>query len=367
MTLIATPAGRDSYIDCFKGAIILWVIHIHTVYWSGYAYIPEHVRQITLLVDVPIFFFISGYLTKPSAFYPALRKTAKNFIRLYFEYIAISCLILVAIVLVKTLSSGWTKPDFSLAIASMLRMTPHGEIWNSVRVYGGSLWYIKDYLSLLVFVPFLLGIRQIYDCKIQVLFTVLLFTALFPKEYPDQTFVFSSYGSVSFYLFFFLWGVIFKEREQILAPKIIVTQLVLSILLGLVVYFFDGQQLNIQKYKFPPSTQYLIYSLILVHFFMLLKRWGRGKVKIGHRWWVLILRWCGMNTFSIYLFQGFVCSLPYFFIEPLVPRIHPAALYLLVLSSNIAITLLLAYAYRSAKDLISSSAVSGRKSSPPPS
>jgi hypothetical protein len=365
MALVAEPAGRDPFIDCFKGAMILWVIHIHTVFWSGYAYIPEHVRQITLLVDVPIFFFISGYLTKPSGFYLALRKTAKSFIRLYFNYLAISCLVLAAVALFKTLISGWPQTDFSLAITSMLRLTPHGEIWDSIPVYNGSLWYIQDYLSLLVFVPLLLGIRLVYDSKIQVLFLILLFTMLVPKEYPDQSFIFSSFGSVSFYLFFFLWGVTFREQEQNLNTKMIVAQMILSVLLGLIVYLFDGQQLNIQKYKFPPATQYLIYSLFLVHFFMLLKRWCRGKVKFGNRWWALILRWCGINTFTIYLFQGFVCSLPYFFIDSLLPILHPVALYFLVLSFNIVLTLLLAYTYQMTKDYIFSTTGFSRTSLPP--
>lgn len=364
--MAAKPAGRDSYIDCFKGAMILWVIHIHTVYWSGYAYIPEHVRQITLLVDVPIFFFISGYLTKPSGFFPALRKAAKNFTRLYFEYIAISCLILVAVILFKALISGWAQPDLSLAIVSMLHMTPQGELWDSIRVYSGSLWYIQDYLSLLVFIPFILGIRLVYNSKIQVMFLVLLFTALFPKEYPDQSFIFSSYGSVSFYLFFVLWGVIFREQEQSLNTRMIVTQLVLSILLALIVYFFDGQQLNIQKYKFPPATQYLIYSLLLIHLFMLLKKWCKEKIKHDNSWLALLLSWCGINTFTIYLFQGFVCSLPYFFIDSLIPRLHPVILYFVVLVFNIALTLLLAYTYRVIKAFVYSAA-GFMRSGPPPS
>jgi hypothetical protein len=365
MASVEKPIDRDSYVDCFKGMMILWVIHIHTVFWSGYAYLPEHVRQITLLVDVPIFFFISGYLAKPSGFYPALRKTAKSVVRLYFEYIAISCLILAAVVLCRTLISGRAQPDFTLAVTSMLRMTPHGEIWDTIRVYNGSLWYIRDYLSLLIVTPFLLGIRLVYNCKIQVLFLVLFFTALFPKEYPDQSFIFSSFGSVSFYLFFYLWGVIFREQEQNLPTKGIVTPLVLSILLGSLVYFFDGQQLNIQKYKFPPATQYLIYSLLLVHCFMLLKKWCKTRLGFDNGRWAPTLRWCGINIFTIYLFQGFVCSLPYFFIDSLIPRLHPAALYFLVLGFNLAITLLLAYIYIVTKDFFFSYTGFKRTSSTP--
>lgn len=53
---------RDLTIDLFKGFTILWIIHIHTVFWSGDFYFSDPVRQFTLLIDVPIFFFLSGYL-----------------------------------------------------------------------------------------------------------------------------------------------------------------------------------------------------------------------------------------------------------------------------------------------------------------
>ncbi len=342
---VTRPLGRDSYIDFFKGFMILWVIHIHTVYWSGHSYIPENVRQLTLLADVPIFFFISGYLTKPSAFYPCLLKTVKTFVRIYLEYIIISCILLAAVLLVKVLISGWGQPDFLLAIRSMLLVIPHGELWDSIQVYNGSLWYIRVYLSLLVVVPLLLGIRLFYESKVQVLFFVLLVTILFPQEYSKQPFLFSSAGSVSFYLVFFIGGIIFREQENYLVTKLFALQIGLSLLLGLIVFVSDGYQLDIQKYKFPPATQYLIYSLLLVHLFIMLKRRFIHNPENHTCRLYFLLHWCGVNTFKIYLFQGFACSIPYFFIDSLVATINPGILYFFLLSFNIGFTLLLTYLY----------------------
>jgi fucose 4-O-acetylase-like acetyltransferase len=48
--------SRDSFIDNARGVAVLSIIFIHTVFWSGYSYVPEWVRTISLFVDVPLFF-----------------------------------------------------------------------------------------------------------------------------------------------------------------------------------------------------------------------------------------------------------------------------------------------------------------------
>jgi hypothetical protein len=343
--------GRDPFVDWFKGIMILWVIHIHTVYWSGYAYVPEGVRQVTLLADVPIFFFISGYVTRPAAFLSSLRKTIQQFVRLYFHYFVISCLLLGAVLFVTVLLTGWGQVDICLAFSSLFEMVPHGQLWDSIRVYNGSLWYVRGYFSLLVFVPILAGLASFYKIKFNVLLFVLLFTALFPKEYADQGFLFSSYGDVSFYLFFFVLGMILRDQEDHLDTKNVLLSLILSVCLGLVIFFCDNKELFIQRYKFPPAIQYLIYSLPLVHFFVLLKRKLQQTSCTYNGRYSLFLRWCGVNIFYIYLFQGAVCSLPYFFMRPLVAVIHPAILYGLILCFNLVLTLVLSYLYVEAQNI----------------
>lgn len=343
---------RDPFVDVFKGIMILWVIHIHTVYWSGYHYISEGVRQATLLADVPIFFFISGYLTRQDSFTRLFFKTARQFVRLYVHYIIISCLLLVLLVLASITALGAENIDIGLALSSMLRMIPHGDLWELIPVYPGSLWFIRDFLSMLVFVPLLLGLSLMFRIRYNLLVFILLFTALFPKEYADQSFMFSTYGNISFYLFFFMAGVIFREQEDYLDLSAVVLSLSVTAVLGLVVFYKGGAVLHIQNYKFPPSTQYLIYSLLLVHVFVLLKKKLQPRLYTYQGKVPRFLRWCGVNIFSIYLFQGAVCSLPFFFINQLMDTLHPVSLYCLLLIFNIALTLLATYLYKSVLDYI---------------
>ena len=357
------PAGRDPFVDWFKGIMIVWVIHIHTVYWSGDAYVPEGVRQMTLLADVPILFFISGYFTRPAPFFTCLGNTIKQFIRLYLHYVVVSCLLLCAVVPVTVVLSGWDQVDIGPSFTSVFNMLPHGNLWGSIRGYNYSLWYVRDYFSLLVFVPFIAGLRALFTIKVNLLLFVLLCTALFPKEYPDQSFLFSSCGAVSFYLLFLLLGMIFREQEQRLETVSILLSLLLTTCLGLVIFYSDNRELFTSRYKFPPSIQYLVYSLPLVHVFVLLKRKRQQSSRAYNRASSLLLRWCGVNIFYIYLFQGAVCSLPGYFIEPLVAVFHPGILYVLILSFNLVLTLVVTYVYVACQTVVTSRMTSRFKAS----
>ncbi len=342
---MAIRQGRDSFIDCFKGVMILWIIHIHTVYWSGQSYIPEVVRQVTLLADVPIFFFISGYVARPCSFFSSLCKTTKQFIRLYFHYTLICCLLLGVVFLVTMLLSGSQQVSIYPDFLSFFNLRPSGELWKFIRVYSSSLWYIRVYFSLLVFLPFLIGISSLYKIKNNVLLFVLLITLLFPKEYGDHSLLFSSYGYTSFYLFFFVLGMIIRDHEDRIDYGSIMLSLLLVICLGFVIFYHDENIFHMQKYKFPPSVQYLIYSLPLVHVFVLLKKISREKHFSYTGKGSLFLRWCGINSYYIYLFQGAVCSLPFLFIRPLIATVNSAVLYCLIVCFNLTLTLLVSYLY----------------------
>ena len=51
---------RDLYIDFAKGLATLSIVFIHTAFWSGQLYLPSEVRTLSLLIDVPVFFALSG-------------------------------------------------------------------------------------------------------------------------------------------------------------------------------------------------------------------------------------------------------------------------------------------------------------------
>ncbi len=346
---------RDPFVDCFKGFMILWVIHIHTVFWTGYAYIPEVIRQITLLVDVPVFFLISGYVTRPNPFPRMLQKTIMQFMRIYSHYLIISCIIFGILLL--CCFTTYRDADITQVFStwSIVKMTPIGGIWDYLRVYNGSLWFLRDYLSVLVFVPILLGVRGIYKIRYVNLLFILLLTTMFPKEYRDIGFLFSTVGNVSFFLFFFMIGVFYREQEDHLDLKSLTISFSITLGLCLTIFNMDEGRVNIQLYKFPPSMQYLILSLPLIHLFMILKNiFQQNSINYSGKL-SSFLEWCGVNIFYIYLFQGAICSLPYFYLDSLVMVLHPALLYISLLTFNIVFTLLASYCYTRMLDTAKSS------------
>ena len=54
--------NRNYYIDNIRGLVTISVVFIHTVFWSGSSYVPEYMRNLSLLIDVPIFFLLTGML-----------------------------------------------------------------------------------------------------------------------------------------------------------------------------------------------------------------------------------------------------------------------------------------------------------------
>ena len=92
-------AERDTYFDAFKGMMILSVINIHTVYWSLEPMTPNIARELAYFIDIPIFFFISGYFFKHSSFVDTTRQALRQLIRLYLKYVVVAALVAVGVML----------------------------------------------------------------------------------------------------------------------------------------------------------------------------------------------------------------------------------------------------------------------------
>lgn len=54
------PTQRAPYIDLIRGLCVLGIVFIHTCAHSGSSYVPPQMLWLSLLLDVPAFFFITG-------------------------------------------------------------------------------------------------------------------------------------------------------------------------------------------------------------------------------------------------------------------------------------------------------------------
>ncbi|MGD9782345.1 MAG: acyltransferase family protein [Kiritimatiellia bacterium] len=339
----AAPAGRDAYVDFVRGLLLLSVIHIHTVYWSLLTYIPDGVRHAAYLVDIPIFFFISGYLFKNPSFLGALRSAWRQFSRLYLQYLAVTFLAAGGILLWLRFGESRTEPQVGAVLFSVFTLDLQGRMWGYLKMYEGNLWYARTYLSLLALVPLLAGpsfFRKRLGLVLAFAFAGYVLTTY---HYPAKTFLLVPAGQVLFYALFFLLGALVRAREAKIRRRDVVLSLALNLVLAGLVFHADGNRLILSPAKFPPTVPYFVYALPLVHVFLLGKWfWRRAK-------WpgMAPIVWAGRHSFVVYLVQGAVCSLPFFFVRHLGTE-NPWALYALVFSFNVAVSFALSGLYVSA-------------------
>lgn len=342
--------NRDRYLDFFKGLLILWVIQIHTVFWSGTEYIPDMYRQLSLLIDVSGFVFISGYLTKVSDFGSSFQKSLKQFKILYLEYLVLSCLLIFPLWLFYFFKEK-SNPDLLLAIISMLRVNPVGDLWEDLAVYPGSLWYMAVYFSLLPFIPFVLSLFGSRKLRIVILTAVLVLFVICGDLDWNYPFLFTETIYFLFYLFIFLLGTSYKLDEERIPLRYLKLSLLTTVTVCLLLFFFiKGGTLNLQINKFPPNIIYLPYSLLVIHLFTIFRQMFKSA-PISHPNQALqFLEWCGKNSYSIYLMQGIVCSIPGYLIPFVLNNGVPGfVVYVITLLFNLSFTLLLAFLWNRSK------------------
>lgn len=351
--LQASRTVRDGYIDCFKGCLILWVIHIHTVFWSGTDYVSEGVRQASLLIDVPTFFFISGYLTKPLHFMPAVKRVVKQFKQLYFNYLGLSLVLFVPVAVLYAFTRGHL-PDFPHSVVSMLsvlKLRGDRDLWRAIPVYRGSFWYLWVYFSLFTILPFFISRFQSRRFRITILAALLIVFQLSSALAWDFNFFLTDALYLYFYAFIYLLGMAYRLDGAIIPTRFLTFSFFVNLSFALMVFLqHQGSILNLQDEKLLPTVTYLLYSLLLIHLFVVLqRRWAYphdGDRPAVFSW----LEWCGRNSYIIYLVQGVVTSIPYYFSDFLLDRVSPLATYAIVIVINVLFTLLFTGVYIALKD-----------------
>ena len=338
-------AERDSYFDAFKGMMILSVINIHTVYWSLKPYTPDIVRELAYFIDIPIFFFISGYFAKHSEFLKTTRQVLRQLIRLYLKYLAITAVVAAGVLLWVFLFKDRVVEGLGPSLLSIFTLQLSGELWGYFKGYYGNLWYLHTYFPLLLLVPIMIGLPLFARLRFVILFFILVLYFLFTYEHRGHIFLLREWGDILFYSFVFMLGVVYRMEEKSVAPRHVLFSLVLTCLVAFLIFQLDGE-LRLSRYKFPPTFQWLVYSLLLVHVFILARPHWQNRIRPRIGPLAPGLEWLGENVFTVYLIQGLVCSIPFLFVAGLSQAISSTVLlYLIVYSFNVGLTVVLALLY----------------------
>lgn len=312
---------RDLFIDYAKGIATLSVIFIHTVFWSGQFYVPTELRILSLLIDVPLFYALSGITSGGN-----VDKTLMRLLKLQITYMLFVGLLFVLDYLIKVVGLSFFgeaafKEMFQIFgekyVPRSLSYYPQwqnlGNWWvhsytnaDSFPVVMGSFWYLKVYFILTVFgVLVLRFFPRHVEWIVAVCLGLTAIYALFPWLYPS-----GQVGYVALYLGIFLLANLLKGRKLSGTwGLILATASILS--LGLLFYVKGTEYFYlINKQKFPPRLPYVLWiapSLLLLFYLY-------NRVKISRE---SVVTFIGQNAIFFYFAQGISSSLIYFMVVPL--------------------------------------------------
>lgn len=334
---------RDQTIDFGKGLCILWVINIHTVFWSGESYLPDSLQNLTLWFDVPFFFFTGGLVLRDSRQGTGIGPRLASGLRLYTQYVAFRLLVLIG---VATTLRGSIVPEVwdDVLRALVVDASSGGIVGSKFPVLTGSFWFLYVHFGLLLLVVPLLGLLRSRDSRMLFALGLGLTTWLWHADLRNYSPI--AGGRLQYtldyvlpYSLFLMFGVL--SRELGLSRREGAGLLVLLGLAIAVLGLRSGWAFPLQSGKFPPQPAYLLCCLAAPALFLA----TRPAIASGLAKWPVAAAsfcWCGQHSFAIFLAQGVVCTTSLWYVDSLLAATNPVVAYLTALVANIAGSLLLA-------------------------
>ena len=346
MSNINHPMTRDLYIDYAKGIATLAIIFIHTIFWSGQYYIPTEWRVASLLVDVPLFFALSG-LTSGNK----IEKTLYRLLKLQITFMIFVTFLFFVDYLFKVFGLNvfgldWMKNFYSTFgtkyVPNNISDVPQWQNlgnWflhqytnaDTFPVVMGSFWYLKVYFILTVFgVLVLRFFPKHINGFIALCFGLTLFFNIFPHYYPT-----GQVGYVALYLGLFL--VAHQMKGKMISKKLIPVLYGILILIFFFLLWNFGKEmfLKMNKAKFPPKLLYIFWSSFsLLTLFVLYNRLKITKANF--------ITYIGQNAIFYYFAQGISSSLVYFIVVAAKDYMNWWVLMIIIYSLNVVLAIIIA-------------------------
>ncbi len=317
---------RNYNIDFLRGIAVLCIVLIHTVWWSGTSYLPSEFSNICLLIDVPVFIFISGMSFN---YINSITKSLKGIINQWKKWIYF---LLIYIILIIVLYNGSInlKDIFSWITYTFPTNT-------SIPVVPGSIWFMVMYIKVALFCSIIIcAINYFSKEKKEQDLILLLVTMLMIFIYTSTAGNFLFFDEyLSFYSLIFVLGYILCNYK-IKGLKQFALYELSALTMTFITFKIYGFGINeIQVAKFPPSIPYLPFSMISIAFFWYLK----DKLKIGVN---NKINYIGQNAIFFYFSQGVSSSFLYFFQNHITTNSN-ILMFIVLFGINITCTIIGAY------------------------
>lgn len=290
---------RNNYLDFLRGLAAINIIVIHTCFWSGDSYVPTIVKSLSLLLDVPFFFFLAGWSRSYS---PTFKRTIHSLIDLYGKYVFfITCYF---IFLILQRQTGGVNNY--LAYISFVNLEP-----TKFFVLMGSIWFMPVYFTVVPFCMLVInGINKSGNDigRLQKQFILICFI-LFIWNQSGMGYLFLS-REMLFYSVFFLLGYLLKDTKIKSVKVFLIIEVLLISSAIVLAKLMEVDIVNIQSLKFPPHIIYMIFSMLAITMALFFKeRVYPSKSNF--------FVWAGKNAIWFYFAQGIASTVIYKLVESL--------------------------------------------------
>lgn len=300
--MILSRAERNNYIDFLRGIAAMGIIAIHTAFWGGQSYTPQWFWNITLLLDVPFFFYLSGWASSYKK--SDVMRSCKSLLNIWYKW--------VFFISVVSLFCFFSKVfPYSFEGVSDIRDLFQNYMFNvsipGFCVIAGSIWFLPYYFVVLAVNSIVMMILQKSDKEAEYKITYMaILLGLFVWISYGKYFLGLDLRFFLFYSFFWMFGMnrkgMTKNIQQLICIVLllIISTIFVSYLQGLPIY-------DLQSAKFPPSIKYGLVSLISV----VIAKFFDGKYTAKNNF----IEHIGKNAIFYYFGQGIGSSVNYFMVN----------------------------------------------------
>ena len=281
---------RDNTIDLFRGIAALSIVIIHTAFWSGSSYVPPIIQSLTLLIDVPLFMFISGMTYN---FSNSLQKNIKGLITIWKKYL---------IFLIPYFIISYVMDPSYLSLKEIINsIFFSSSVESPLQVVSGSIWFIFMFFTVSLISSIIITIYNKYNDNLDNFKNIILVSfILYGMSVYNKEFIFLNTCNL-LYIFIYLLGYyLYNKKFKTIWDYLFVLFFNIDILIFMLL-FGDYGVTNIQGAKFDYSITYLLWSSISITTVAYLK----DRIKFNCKF----LNWIGKNAIIFYFGQGISSSL----------------------------------------------------------
>ncbi len=306
---------RDCFIDAAKGLCVLAIIFVHSTFWSGWDYTPLFIKNISLLFDVPMFFFLTGCLLNIKPNIDIIKQISK-IIMLFF----------IPVVVINLLSGHCV---LKILVAPLFMS---GAVVRILPAVGGSYWFAPVYVIALIY---LLIITRNLNKFWQILTIALIPIYYIYSWFGDYSLKGNVFGVPIQMELFYIWLMLFGFLTYKLKTKI---TWIMLLLIGFISYIAFNHTIDgffMQSYKFSVvKLPYFLSSFISIGLLMLLKK---PICNLNSRF----LEFLGNKALYFYLSQGISSSVLMDVAKHI--HIHWSIKLLICYALNVSLSLVIGY------------------------